>query len=277
LITAVDHRVTVLGRAIATSSLSIDEGLSIAADIRMVQEDICLSDEIHLLYLCVAPQMGVLVKPEPYNSTNWLRIFEKHRHVIKLLTGLSDVKLDRMQDLPVIRGGLGRIDPVIDGCFDRIYIAVILRELINEAPLQEITRRFGVDRGTIQAMQMQCATFAAQTAKFCELLGSELLAGALNRFRPRLNFAARTELLGLLVLPSCTKDIARVFVQSGITSAVELAGLTVDMIAGILNPDESARRVDHEIVVAIHRNAVAYTESLTRLESLEEIALQNVT
>jgi replicative superfamily II helicase len=273
-----DNRVTLLGRAISTSSLSIEEGLLMAQDIRFLQKDICFEDELHLLYLCVSPHMITAVKPEPYNAPNWLRIIDRHRHVIKLITKIPDNRLDRMQDLPMIRGGLGRVDPHLDACFDRIYIAVIMKDLIDETPMPEITRRFKIDRGTIQSLQMQCATFAAQTAKFCELLGAGLLAAALNRFRPRLDFGVRSELLGLLVLPSCTKEVARVLVSAGITSPVDLAELTPEMIAVILKPNDATELTesDLKLAAAIHSHSVEYTESLARLESLEERAVQNM-
>jgi replicative superfamily II helicase len=276
LIDETDSHVTQLGRAISSSSLSIEEGLLIAQDIQLLQDDVCLVDELHLLYLCVAPQIDT--KPEPYNATNWLCIFDAHHHVIKLITKLPDSKLNRMQDLPMIRGGLGRIDPLIDSCMDRIYIAAVMQQLIDEVPLPEISKRFKIDRRTIQAIQMQCASFAAQVAKFCESLGAGLLAAALNRFRPRLNFAVRNELLGLLVLPACSKEIARKLVAVGITSPVELSELNAEMIAVILRGNGKGEITENEYKVAdeIRKNAVEYTESLARLENMEEQSIQNL-
>ena len=279
LIRESDHRATQLGKAIAGSALSIEEGIALADLVKEMQTDLCLNDEVHLLYLCVSPQIAKLVKPESYGSPMWCYIRKKHRHVIKLITHFDDMRLDRMEDLPRIYGGNGRINKAVDECFDRIYVSVIMRELINETPISSLTRKFKIDRGVLQSIQMQCASFAGQTARFCEILGAELLATTLNRFRQRLNFAARTELLALMVLPSCSRDIARLLVQCGITSPMEIADLTAEQLATIIAEQKSQTSsvppADTELPIAerILKDATQYTESLTRLEELEESAI----
>ena len=99
-------------------------------------------------------------------------------------------------------------------------------------------RKFKTERGTVQSLQMQSASFAGQTSKFCELIGAGLLATTLNRFRQRLNFAARTELLNLMTLPSMTKDIARRLVDSGLNSPIEISELTVHSLLPLIMPIE---------------------------------------
>ena len=283
LIRDTDHRATQLGKAIAGSALSIEEGIALADLVKEMQVDLCLSDEVHLLYLCVSPQVARLVKPESYSSPIWCYIRNKHRHVIKLITHFDDTRLDRMEDLPRIYGGNGRINKAIDECFDRIYVSVIMRELINETPISSITRKFRIDRGVVQSIQMQCASFAGQASRFCEIIGAELLATTLNRFRQRLNFAARTELLALMVLPSCSRDMARLLVQCGITSPMEIADLTAEQLATIIieqkSQTSSVPPAETELPTArkILEDAVQYTESLTRIEELEESAIQNLT
>lgn len=278
---------TALGRAIAGSSLTIEEGLSLYETIQKIQLDLCLIDDIHLLYLCVSPQIASLIQPVAYNNVRWEYIFKHHNHVIKLITGMNDKQIEKMPDYPNIYGGLGRVDKKIDSDLDRIYASVILRELINESPVSEITRKFKIERGTVQSLQMQSATFAGQTSKFCEIIGSGLLATTLNRFRQRLNFAARTELLGLMVVPSITKEVARRLADVGITSPLDLADLTVERIAALLvyrNSDydqfsqKSAAPTEVELNLAekILKDSKEYEESFTKLEILEETAIANL-
>jgi DNA polymerase theta len=280
LINEENHSVTPLGRAIAGSSISIEEGLEMIKVIQQMQFDLCLNDEIHLLYLCVSPQIAATVKSEFYKS--WSVIFEHHKHVIRLITNLDEKKLQKITFLRDARGD-EQIDKNLDRQFNRIYVAVIMRELVNETPIQEITKRFNVDRGTIQSLQVQCATFAGQMSKFCEIFGAGLLAATLTRFRQRLNFAARTELLGLIVLPSCSKDIARTLVKCGITSPIELAELSVEAIASLITPQSESGMAnpgteeDYAIAEKILKDAKEYTDSLTRLEVLEEAAMHNLT
>jgi DNA polymerase theta len=149
-----------------------------------------------------------------------------------------------------------------------------MSELINERSIPDITKRFRIDRGTLQSIQMQCASYAAQVTKFSELIGATLLAATLNKFRQRLNLAARTELLGLLMLPSMSKDNARRLIDQGISSPVELADLTPEMIEQILKRDPTAE-IDFETAKSIWKDASDYSESLIRIEALEEMAMQN--
>jgi DNA polymerase theta len=277
-----EGRPTPLGRAVAGSSLDISEGLALFAVISKLELDLCLGDEVHLLYLCVPGGVAASLKPEPYDSAMWRFIINRHRHVVRLITGFDDRRLNGLQDLPGRFGGAGRVDPAVDAEFDRIFVAVILRELINETPVQEITRKFRVERGLLQSWQMQCASFAGQISRFCEIVGSGLLAATLNRFRQRLNFGARTELLGLLVLPSCGRDIARRLVRCGLTSPMELADLEVDAIAVLIkekqegDDDPSPCEADLELAKRILIDAKEYTQSLTRLEAMEESAIQKM-
>jgi hypothetical protein len=89
-------------------------------------------------------------------------------------------------------------------------------------------------------------------------------------------------LLGLIVLPSCSRSVARRFVNCGITSPIELAELTVEAIAALITAQGKQGEAlavsdeDFETAERILRDATEYTESLTRLEVMEETALQNI-
>jgi replicative superfamily II helicase len=265
-----DQCPTQVGRAIAGSSLSIEDGLQMAEIVKQMQTDLCLDDEVHLLYLCVSAQTASEVSPPLYNSQTWLTIFEQHKHVIRLITNLDDRTIDHIQDRPGIYGGSGRVNKVLDAQLDRIYVAAIMHDFVDEKPMQEIARRFKIERGTIQSLQMKCASFAGQVSKFCELFGAGLLAATLTKFRQRLNFGARTELIGLLVLPSITKTIAQRLASKGMTSAMDLANLNVEAIAALIGESD-----DRTTAEQILQDATEYTESLTRIEEFEESAVQH--
>ncbi|OHT16165.1 DEAD/DEAH box helicase family protein [Tritrichomonas foetus] len=281
LIDSTTYEATPLGRAIAGSSLSIEEGVFLSDVVTKLQRNLCLDDELHLLYLCVSPTIAETVKKEAYDSDSWLEIIQNHMHVIQLITGRKVTELERLQDLPRIYGGQGRINSELDSILDRVYVAAILLDLINETPIKIIQKKFDIERGMIQSLQMMCASFAGQTARFCELYGSVLLATTLNRFRQRLNFAARSELLGLMVLPSISKSLARIFFDCGLPSPIEIANLNVDAIAAIISPtnDKGVKLAPTEIEIATAENIFAeareYAKSLTRIEQLEELAMQN--
>ncbi|KAH0788209.1 DEAD/DEAH box helicase family protein [Histomonas meleagridis] len=267
--------VTKLGLSIAGSGLSIEEGISLLKVITKIQKNLCLEDDLHLLYLCISPNLIDLIKRESYDSNTWISIIENHKEVIHLITNKTYEQINHIQDLPKIYGGLGRINNELDYELDCIYIASIMLDLINEMNIKEITKKYGIDRGVIQSLQMQCATYAGQVTKFCELYGCVLLATTLNRFRQRLNFAARSELISLMILPSCNKVIARILYDSGIKSPIELSDLNVDAIKVIINENGNELNSEEiaEVANSIHEEAMEYTKSLSRLEQLEENAM----
>lgn len=273
---------TPLGRAIAGSSLSIEEGMELELIVKKIQRSLCFDDECHLLYICIPSSLASTLKKESYDSRNWNEIILNHMHIIKLITGLNEREIEHLQDLPHIYGGNGRINPVVDSDLDRVYAAVILYDLINEVPLAIIQKKYKVDRGFIQNLQMQSASYAGQASRFCELYGAVLLSTTLNRFRQRLNFAARSELLSLMVLPACNKIIARKLYDCGITSPVEISVLNTDALASLLTPiDDKGFHMpptENEIQIAtnILSQAQQYTKSIQKIEKLEEIAVQNL-
>ncbi|EAY10102.1 Type III restriction enzyme, res subunit family protein [Trichomonas vaginalis G3] len=272
-----DMKVTKFGMAVAGSSLSVEEGKILKKIISKTEENLCISDEIHLLSLCISPlSVSNSVKSLPYDSPILIRIFSQHRHVIKVVTGMNDAQIEHMQDLVKIYGGNGRINPAIDSDLDRIFAAVILKELINEVPMKEISKMFQIDFGSIQKLQMEAATYAGQINRFCEITGSVVLAGALNKFRQRLNFAARTDLLALMSIPSCSRDTARKLVDKGINTPIDLANLSVNQIAGLLvnegeTPDEYLFGISKKLL----SDATVFAQSLEKIEELEDKAVLN--
>ena len=55
--------------------------------------------------------------------------------------------------------------------YSRFYLALQLRDLCNEVPMQIVARKFDVPRGTVQTLSQTCEGFAAGMIKFCQLMG----------------------------------------------------------------------------------------------------------
>ena len=265
---------TKFGMAVAGSALSIEEGLALNKTINNAQDNLCINDEVHLLFLCVSQSTALSVRPFPYDSPLWKKIFETHGHVISLITKMSPAQIDHLQDLVHIYGGDGRINPEIDKQLDKVMVAVILKDLINEMPLKDISMKYSIDLGTIQKLQMECASYAGQINRFCEISGAGILAAALNKFRQRLNFAARTDLLALMSIPSCTRETARMLVDKGIISPVELSTLSIEQCSVLIVPEGGT--VNDEIIELSKKlitEASMFAESLSRIEELEDRAV----
>lgn len=44
----------------------------------------------------------------------------------------------------------------------RFFAALVLHELINENPLEKVSRKFRINRGLLQSLQQQAATYACR-------------------------------------------------------------------------------------------------------------------
>ncbi|KAK8875876.1 putative ATP-dependent RNA helicase ddx60 [Tritrichomonas musculus] len=231
---------TALGCAIAGSSMSIDEGLELKTAIDKLQKNLCLKDEVHLLYLCVPPNAIQLQTTPNYENEIWRQLYSEHKEVLKLITSLDSSSFERHLILTMRNGGKRMNRPssdkmaIIDRELDRFFYACLLQRLIAEQSVNEIVDYFGVTRGSVQSLQMQAATFAGQSVRFCETTGCRTLGKALDTFRERLNFGVKNELLPLMKLPSCNRFTARILVTNRIPTPIELSELNEEEIALIL-------------------------------------------
>lgn len=225
-------KTTRLGKAIAGANFSIEEGLLVYENVKKAQVSVCLSDELHLLYLTIPKDIGY--RTPPYKDDDiWIKLFNEHQHVICELLKISSSELYRRISLSHIQGGIKENDE-IDKMLDKIYSAAILLEVINEKPVSEVEKMFNVDRGTIQSLQTNVSTFAGQVAKFCELCSFQVLAAAIIKFKRRLDSSVKNELLPLMSLPSCSQIVARILFNQGIESPEDIVNYKIDGIVKIL-------------------------------------------
>jgi len=274
LIESDSGKITGLGKAIAGSSLPIEEAIEVDLILNQASHSLCLDDELHLLYLCAPQKLCETIKPIPYNESPWTHILSAHSHVVKLVTKMSDHDLLKMQLLPNRYGGCGRMSQIIDSKLDKVLLAYILLQLIHEVPMRTISNTFHLDVGEIQSIQNECAAYASQISRFCELSGREVLASALSRFRQRLTFAASSELLSLLSIPSITRTIARGLFEKGISSPVEISHLSVPQLRVLIQPkDSDDEELFNQIAQKILLESKLFAESIAKVEELEELSI----
>ena len=270
---------TPLGRAIAGSSMSIEEGLDLKEAIDNMQNNLCLRDEVHLLYLCVPPSTTASETTPSYDSRVWDILVDEHEEVIRLVTSLDGDLLRRHMAITRRNGGKHMNSEEMakhDKELDRLFFACLLQKLIAEQSVNDIVKLFNITRGSVQNLQMQAATFAGQSVRFCEATGSRTLGRALNSFKERLNFGVRNELLPLMKLPSCDRQTARLFVTNRISSPLELAELSEEAIAEILaqkRGDDRPFAKEKELAKRLRDEAKLVADSLTIIDEFEGSAI----
>lgn len=272
---------TPLGQAIAGSSLSIDEGLELKEAIDNLQDNLCLNDEVHLLYLCVPPSAISAESTPPYDHEIWEKLVDEHRQVLNLITKMTDQSFEKHLILTLKNGGKRLNTPDMtkrDRELDRFFFACLLQKLIAENPINEIVNLFLVTRGSVQSLQMQAATFAGQSVRFCETTGCRTLGRALNTFRERLNFGVKNELLPLMKLPSCNRQTARVLISNRIPTPMELVDVSEEDIAVMLSKSRGSEMPSYkekELAAKLKDESRQVAKSLSIIDDLENHAVAN--
>ena len=217
-----------------------------------------------------------------YNEEIWKEIIYQHLQVFQFITKLTPQLLERHFILTQQNGGkkFNKNDMIkYDHELDRFFYACILHELISEESINNITHKFQITRGTIQVLQMQAATFAMQSYYFCELNGYYTLSKALYVFKERLNFGIKYELIPLMKLPSCSKNIARMLIKNRIMNPLELSELNIDYLTKLISNNNNHKvpsSFDITLANNIYNEAKKLSKSLILLEELETSSTLNI-
>ncbi|KAF8359664.1 polq-1, partial [Pristionchus pacificus] len=221
---------TQLGRASLASSLPPEAALFVFTDLRVASRSLALDTELHMLYLVTPVNYGV------FSSVDWNVL---HRVFVKLEPEERNVaRLVGVTERFILRatGGMigGEKEQRLLQIHLRFFSALALFDVVNEMPLAEVASKYSINRGSLQALQYQSATYAAMIVSFCSRLGWLYLRSLLNGFAHRLAFGIRAELTELVKIDGIDGARARGFHQAGITSMADLAQSTIRDISHVL-------------------------------------------
>nr|CTP81931.1 Bm6150 [Brugia malayi] len=221
---------TQLGQAVFTSSLSPDIALQVYDDLEKATRSLALDNELHLLYL-VTPLhsdsiwMNYIDWNVYYNI--WSKLPTKLQRVGKMIGILDSFILGKIQGRQASKISNMQVHL-------RFLSALALYDLIREYSLGDVARRFRINRGALQTLQQQSATYAYMVVSFCEKLGWTYLRSVLDGFSERLTFGVRKDLTELVQIEGIDGIRARAFHNANITTIPTLAITSIDDIAKIL-------------------------------------------
>ena len=229
-----------LGLAVAGGMMPLDQIQPIISDIKAAREDLVLSTPLHLLFLLTSPPVlddaGVPLNADKYKNgaalgSLWsslrqdqLRIAEKvgidERYVYRLGSNKRDVT---------------PAHAVQRFACQRFTLALVLTELVNEVPIETISRKYSMSVYNIMEEQKTCARFASYVAAICGTLGWGDMEGLINRISDRITAGAQEEILELTKIPHIGIHRARALYMGGITTPKAIVTLgSIDKIAAVL-------------------------------------------
>ncbi|KAJ3340685.1 hypothetical protein HDU93_006542 [Gonapodya sp. JEL0774] len=238
----VAYTATRLGIATMASSLSPEESMWAYQELKSAQTHFVLEDELHVVYH-VTP---IYYLPPP----NWKRFFDiwlTMSEVKKLVLAALGVNNAESIILTLRRNSKAADKfPVEDVMrLTRFYVSMMLHDLIKEVPFIEIIQRYDVNRGILQQLQTQSATFAGMITIFCERLGWNLMRLILHQLQERLSFGIENELLELVRIPHVKGTGARLLWKAGLRTLAAVACSTPNEIFHHLSegrPFQSTKR-----------------------------------
>ncbi|KAK4474495.1 hypothetical protein MN116_001644 [Schistosoma mekongi] len=246
---------TALGRAVLSSSLGPVHGLVVYEELNRARRSIALDTELHLVYLLTPVYLDVgadldwLCYLEQYQSLSPAErrvadlIGIEERFITRCASGAPPSGSSRHGNTNLINQRLS--------LHRRFYTALVLYRLVNEDGLQTVAKKFAVNRGLLQSLQQQAATYAGMVTVFCNRLGWSHMERIIANFQSRLCYGVSDELVDLMrLLPLVNAERARALYLAGYSSISSLATARPQEISRILQravPFE--RKVNNNVCV----------------------------
>ena len=105
----------------------------------------------------------------------------------------------------------------------RFFTALALNDLVHEAPMLQVARKYSASKGLLQTLQNAAGTFAGMVTVFCNRLGWKNLELLLSQFQSRLAFGIERELCDLVKISILNGFRARALYNFGFHSLSALA------------------------------------------------------
>ncbi|RMZ56564.1 hypothetical protein APUTEX25_001411 [Auxenochlorella protothecoides] len=209
------YRPSPLGCAALVSGFPPERCMAIHADLQRARECIVLTSDLHLTFLCVSPTDDLI--------PDWRRLLQL---VNSLQASSTSSNVTPNPSHPLQRSS-GKPEEMTDSerVGRRFWAALILRDVLAEVDLQEISRKFGAAQGAIQGLQERSSRFASMLAAFCERLQWQDLEMLVSKFQARVLQGVRPELLALTEIPFVRNYTARKLYSAGLRSPDSIAAL----------------------------------------------------
>ncbi|KAK3250240.1 hypothetical protein CYMTET_40375 [Cymbomonas tetramitiformis] len=240
-----------LGLASGASSMHPDLALRVRQDVAAARQLLILSTELHLLYLVTPYQENTFYDSLRHLPGIFDRLTADEKRVGRMVLGRDEREVEVM--LNRLRRGSVVGNKEREEVARRFMAALMLAELVQEAPLAKVVDKYKVPRGSIQGLQERAARFAGQVAAFCEQMGWWDMEGLIARLQNRISAGARPEIVSLMDIPGVKAHRARVLYQAGLRTPEAVLVMSEDKLTDILSA--GTRRTGRSAVPWMERRA----------------------
>ncbi|XP_031620779.1 DNA polymerase theta isoform X2 [Contarinia nasturtii] len=213
---------TRLGYACLASSMPPSDGFFLFSELQKARQNFVLETELHAIYL-VTP-FSVCYQLQDIDWLFYLDMWEKLSTAMQRVGHLVGVKESFL--VRAMRGSKG-VDHSTLQIHKRFYTAVVLHDLINECPLNEVAVKYKLNRGTLQSLQQTTSTFAGIVKSFCKALNWDMLALIIAQFQDRIFFGVHQDLIELMKISVLNGQRARTLYKAGYETLVGISQANV--------------------------------------------------
>ncbi|KRX25593.1 DNA polymerase theta, partial [Trichinella nelsoni] len=214
---------TQLGCATVGSSMSPDEALYVYKDLKKAKSALVLETDLHL----VTP---IFLIEQVKHGISWTQYYDIWR---SLESGQRRVgEMIGIQERYLVNKAAS---VTLGNIYLRYFVALALYELVEEKPIMVVSKKYGFNRGFLQSLQQQAATYAGMVIAFCDRLGWFTFKTLLCGFSERLAFGVKRDLTELVQIDGIDGLRARRFHEDGITTIAKLAQMKIREIAKVFS------------------------------------------
>lgn len=227
-----EYIVTSYGKATYKSTFSLEEASFVLNQLcRTRDEGIILSDDLQICFLMTPIGAGSLISP---NWGSYLQIYNKLppiRQKICKIIGLEDSILFDKAYSRGIQEASSYEEVKKELVAKRFYNALILCDIINEEPIPDICKRYGIyNSSDIQALMTQASMFSNMLRTFCAHFSWSSLEILIRQYTDRLAFGVKYELIELAQIEGMNAQLARLFYTLNIETQTQLAKYSWDQL-----------------------------------------------
>ncbi|KRY17102.1 DNA polymerase theta, partial [Trichinella patagoniensis] len=250
---------TQLGCATVGSSMSPDEALYVYKDLKKAKSALVLETDLHL----VTP---IFLIEQVKHGISWTQYYDIWRSLesgqrrVGEMIGIQERYLVNKAASATL-GNVKHNDHEKLQIYLRYFVALALYELVEEKPIMVVSKKYGFNRGFLQSLQQQAATYAGMVVAFCDRLGWFTFKTLLCGFSERLAFGVKRDLTELVQIDGIDGLRARRFHEDGITTIAKLAQMKIREIAKVFSravPFESSNGGEKSTWLAGHSELSLY-------------------
>ncbi|XP_058460834.1 helicase POLQ-like [Malaya genurostris] len=205
-----------LGKAAIRAGFHMDKAIKFYDELKRVGERLNVLDELHLLYVIVMEDGGE-IRPSDSDYVAFFNQLSPDDSALAKRFHIGDFTISKILSRRAV-------PPDILPTVRRFFRLLIVYELWNLRPPQQVALKYKVDAGSIQTLMSSVASTASSLQRMCEEI-QELWAFRLllTTMVQRLSHCCTAELIPLMELPSVKIGRARQLYRAGFTSLTSIA------------------------------------------------------